>query len=133
MSLYDGAMTRVRVDSELSEEFEVKVRMYQGSVLSPFLFAVMVDVVTEFAREGALSEFLYAYDLVLISETFKGLWNKILKWKVAFEIKGLKVNLGKTKVMVSGGITKNGFSNSKVDPCGFCSLRERLTQFCVSL
>ena len=42
MSLYDGAKTRVRVDSELSEEFEVKVRMHQGSVLSYFPFAVVV-------------------------------------------------------------------------------------------
>ena len=31
--------------------------MHQGSVLSPFLFAVVVDVATEFAREG---ELLYA-------------------------------------------------------------------------
>ena len=30
--------------------------MHQGSVLSPVLFAVMVDVLTEFAREGAQSE-----------------------------------------------------------------------------
>ena len=36
---------------------------------------------------------------------------------------GLKVNLGKTKVMVSSGSTKNGMSKSKVDPCGVCSLR----------
>ena len=43
-------ITSVRVDSELSEEFEVKVWMHQGSVLSPFLSAVVVDVVTEFAR-----------------------------------------------------------------------------------
>ena len=28
----------------------------------------------------------------------KGLMNKFLKWKEAFESKGLKVNLGKTKV-----------------------------------
>ena len=49
--------------------------MHQGSVLSPFLFAVMVDVVTEFAREGALSELLYADGLVLMSETFEGLRN----------------------------------------------------------
>ena len=48
LSLYEGAKTRVRVDSELSEEFEVTVEMHQGSVLSPFLFAVMVGVVTEF-------------------------------------------------------------------------------------
>ena len=30
-------MTRVRVDSELSVEFEVDLGMHQGSVLSPFL------------------------------------------------------------------------------------------------
>ena len=38
-----------------------------------FFFAVIVDVVTEFAREGALSELLHADDLVLISETIEGL------------------------------------------------------------
>ena len=71
-------MTRVRVDSELSEEFEVKVGMHKGSVLSPFLFAVVVVVATEFAREGALSELLYADDLVLLGETMYGLRNKFL-------------------------------------------------------
>ena len=38
MSLYEGAKTRVRVYSELSDEFEVKVQMYQVSVLSPSIF-----------------------------------------------------------------------------------------------
>ena len=37
------------MDSELSEGFEVIVGMHQGSVLSSFLFAVLVDV-TEFVR-----------------------------------------------------------------------------------
>ena len=37
MSLNEGAKTRVRVDSELSEEFVVKLGMYQVSVLLPFL------------------------------------------------------------------------------------------------
>ena len=61
----------VRVDSELSEEFEAKVGLPQGSVLSSFFFTVVVDVVTEFAREGALSELLYADDLVLMSEAMR--------------------------------------------------------------
>ena len=69
MSLYEGAKRRVKVNFKLSEEFEVKVEMHHGSVLLPFLFAVMVDVVTEFAREGALSELLCADDLVLMSGT----------------------------------------------------------------
>ena len=52
MTLYNGAKTKVRMDSELSDEFDVKVGMHH--VLSPFLLAVVVDVITEFAREGAL-------------------------------------------------------------------------------
>ena len=89
MSLYEQAKTKVRVYPELSEEFEVKVGIHQGSVLSPFLFAVVVDVLSEFAREGALSELLYADDLVLMSETIEGQWNKFLKLKESFESKGL--------------------------------------------
>ena len=50
MSLYEGAKTKVRVDSVLSEEFEVKVGMHQGSAMLPFLFVVVVNVVTNFDR-----------------------------------------------------------------------------------
>ena len=67
--------------------------MHQGSELSSFLLTVVVDVDTEFARVGALSELLYADDFVLMSVTIGGLRNKFPKWKEAFERKGLKVNL----------------------------------------
>ena len=40
------------------------------------------------------------------------------KWKEAFESKGLKVNLGKKKMVVSGA--EGEVSVSKVDPCGIC-------------
>ena len=85
MSLYEGAKTMVRVGSELSEDFVIKVGMHQGSVLSPFLFAVVIDVVSEFARDSALREILYADDLVLISEIVEGLRNKFIEWKETFE------------------------------------------------
>ena len=58
MSLHKGAETRVRVDSELAEGFEFEVGIHQESVLSPFPFAVVVDDVTEPAREVALSQLL---------------------------------------------------------------------------
>ena len=40
MSLYDGAETWVKVDSDLSKEFEVKMWMHQGSVMDVALDAV---------------------------------------------------------------------------------------------
>ena len=68
----------------------------------------MVDVVTELTREVALSELLYTDDLVLMSVTIEELRNKILKWKEAFENKGLKANFGKTKAVVSSGSSTPG-------------------------
>ena len=80
MCLYEEGNTRhglrQELDSELSEEFEVKVGMHQGSVLSLFLFAVL-DAVTELARDGVLIEFLYADDLILMSETIEGVRYKL--------------------------------------------------------
>ena len=52
MSLYEGAETKVRVGSGLSEEFSVKVGVHHGSVLSLLLFAMVVDEVTENARKS---------------------------------------------------------------------------------
>ena len=48
----------------------------------------------------------------------EGLREKFWKWKEAFESKGLKVNLGKTKVLVSGAEGEK--TVSKIDPCGIC-------------
>ena len=43
----------------------LKVAMHQGSVLSPLLFGVVIDVVSSEARSSIPSELLYADDLVL--------------------------------------------------------------------
>ena len=72
-------------------------------------------------RNGLMSEMLYADDLVLMSETMEGLREKFWGWKEAFESKGLKVNLRKTKVVVSGA--EGEVSVRKVDPCGICGKR----------
>ena len=66
-SPYEGAKTKVSMDSELSKEFEVIVGMPHGPVPSPFVSAV-VDVVIVLVKESALSGFLYADDLVLMGE-----------------------------------------------------------------
>jgi len=44
----------------------VKVGVQHGSALLLFLFAMVVDEVTENARKGWMKEILYADDLVLM-------------------------------------------------------------------
>ena len=85
----------------MSEEFEVKVGAHQGAAFSPLCFAIVVDMITESVKNGLMSE-MYADDLVLTSETMEELREKFWKWKEVFESKGLEVNVGKTKVVVSG-------------------------------
>ena len=77
---------------------------------------------TENAREGLMKEVLYANDLVLMSEMMEGLKKRFLKWRSAFERKGLMVNLEKMKVMVCGSECE--VIQSRIDPCGICGKRE---------
>ena len=58
MSFYEGEKTRVRFGLELSKEFEVKVGVRQGSMLSLMVFGIMVDVITESVRNVLMSELL---------------------------------------------------------------------------
>ena len=119
MSLYNSAKTRVR--SAYSEEFVAKASVHQRFVLSPSLFAKVVDVITENARRDVVNELLYADDLVLVSKTMEDLKERFWNWRDALESKGLKVNPRKTKVMVNGSerelhIQKQGGQL----PCGVC-------------
>ena len=107
--------------SAYSEEFELKVGVHQGSVLSPLLFAIVVDVITENARRGVVNELLYADDLVIMSEDIKDLKQRFWNWEDALESKGLKVSTGKTKVMVSE--LERELFKSKIDLCVLCGRR----------
>ena len=121
MSLYEGSRTKVRVGSGLSEESGVRVGVHQGSVISPLIFAIVVDAVTEQVRKGLLNKMLYSDDPVLMSENLEDLRERFQRWRGALDSKGKKVNIRKTKTMVSGA--EGEIVRSKVDPCGICGKR----------
>ena len=53
--MYANARSHVRVGEGYSEEFEVKVSVHQGSVLSPLLFIIVPEALSqEFRSEGPL-------------------------------------------------------------------------------
>ena len=60
IALYTEACTVVRTYAVLSESFEVKVGLHQGSVQHPLMLASVMDVVSREARSGLTSELLYA-------------------------------------------------------------------------
>ena len=98
MSFYKGCKTAASVDGELSSSFSVKVGVHQGSALSPLLFIMVMDVLTEDVRDGSLMELLYADNLVLCGESLNKVMDKYGRWENAVEGKGLRVNVDPKKV-----------------------------------
>ena len=66
---------------------DVNIGVHHGSVLSPLLLAIVIDVATNEIKEGTLQEILNADDLVLIAETVAELDKKIILGKVHLRVK----------------------------------------------
>ena len=134
--MYANARSRVRVGEGFSKEFEVKVGVHQGSVLSPLLFIIVLEALSREFRAGVPWEDLYADDLVIIADSLEECVRRLLIWKEAMEKKGLRVNAGKTKVMICGtgldllqssgeypcAVCRTGVGNNSIY-CNGCKLR----------
>ena len=64
--MYQGATNRVKSKRGISEQFEVGIGLHQGSALSPFLFIMLVETISQDVRTELLWELLYA-DVLAIS------------------------------------------------------------------
>ena len=76
--MYANARSRVRVGEGFSEEFEVKVGVHQGSVLSPLLFIIVLEALSREFCSGVPWEDLYADDLVIITESLEECVRRLL-------------------------------------------------------
>jgi hypothetical protein len=80
-AMYENVTTAVKVKGKASDEFEVKVGVHQGSVLSPLLFTIVLEALTQHFGCGLPWELLYADDLVIIAESEESLMEKMGKLK----------------------------------------------------
>ena len=102
--MYDGATTSVRSAAGLTKEFKVGVGLYQGSALSPFLFAIIIDRLKENIRKDAPWNMLFAHDIVLSRQNYRELEEDLKIWRNALERRGRKVSRSKTKYLRIGGV-----------------------------
>ena len=119
MAMYEDSNSAVRINNTIGTKFGVKVGVHQGSVLSPLLFIMVLEALSRECRKGLPWELLYADDLVIIAESAEELERRFTTWKESIESKGLRVNLGKTKVMISGVNRGAALPEGKY-PCGVC-------------
>ena len=71
--MHDRATTTVRSAVGLTKEFKVGFGLHQGSALSPFLFAIIIDRLTEDIRKDAPWDMLFADDIVLSRQNHREL------------------------------------------------------------
>lgn len=118
MLLYNEASSKVVVAGGESDEFDLTVGVHQGSILSPLLFNIVIEEATRECRTEVPWEMLYADDLVLTARSKKEVVDKFIEWKGALEKRGLKVNIAKTKILVTG--KKEEVQQCGRFPCGVC-------------
>ena len=110
--MYQGTLSAVRVNGELSVWFETVTGVRQGCVLSPLLFNIFLEAVMALATEGVesgvnisgyvIDNLRFADDIAALAENNKDLqyWIKRLAEESAYM--GMKMNTDKTETQYIG-------------------------------
>ena len=115
-NLYAGQEATVRTGHGTMDWFKVGKGVHQGCILSPCLFNLQADFIKrnaglEEAQAGIkiarrnMNNLRYADDIILMAETQEELKSFLMKVKEESEKAGLKLNIQKTNIMISGPIT----------------------------
>ncbi|XP_022013992.1 uncharacterized protein LOC110913472 [Helianthus annuus] len=97
--MYITTETSVRAPIGDTDVFPVEVELHQGSALSPFLFAYVLDELSKLIQETAPRCLLFADDIVLVVEGKQSLNARLKEWRVALEGNWLRISRSKTKYL----------------------------------
>ncbi|GJN13131.1 hypothetical protein PR202_ga31468 [Eleusine coracana subsp. coracana] len=90
----------VRTCDGNTNDFPIKIGLHQESALSPYLFALVVDEVTQEIQSDAPWCMLFADDVVLVDESRAGVNRKLELWRHTLEWKGFRLSRAKTEYMM---------------------------------
>ena len=83
-------------------EFGVGVGVHHGSALCPLLFIIVLEGLSREFCKCCPRELLYADDLMISAVSMEELLVKLKTWKTEMKKKCMRVNIGKTNILVSG-------------------------------
>ena len=75
--MYDIVSTNIQTPVGITEPFSVKVGLHQGSTLSPFIFIVIMEEISQYIWETVPWCMLFGDDIVLVAETREEVSNKM--------------------------------------------------------
>jgi len=122
--MYEGGRTSVRMPGGVTNDFFIGMGLHQASALSPFLFTLVMDVLTRGIQGELPWCVLFADDIVLIDETRQGVNDKWERWRHTLESRGFRVSRSKTEYLhccfseridAGGEVNLDGRSTTKVD------------------
>nr|XP_027218107.1 uncharacterized protein LOC113810667 [Penaeus vannamei] len=102
--MYECCVTEVKCAVGTTQSFPIQVGLHQGSALSPFLFAIIMDSLTKDCRRKAPWNMMFADDVVLCAREKREL-EDLEQWKYAVERRGMKISSSKTEYMCLNGIS----------------------------
>jgi len=95
--MYDGVVANVKTCESITSDFSITIGLHQGSVLSPFLFAMVMDELTRPIQDEIPWCMLFADDIVLVDEMRAGVNAKLELWRQTLESRGFRLSRAKTE------------------------------------
>ena len=81
-SMYESAISSLKMGVGESAEFAVTVGVHQGSVLSPLLFIIVQEALSKKFRIALPLELFYTDDQALLAESEEKLLEMIRQWQI---------------------------------------------------
>lgn len=97
--MYSQVMTCVRTRVSDTQYFSVEIGLHQGSSLSPFIFTIIMDVLTRGIQDDLHVVCFFIDDIVIIDKTKDVIDEKLEYRRVTLKIRGLRVSRSKTEYL----------------------------------